>query len=139
MDEPIFADKQRPPTDPELATVLGRAKTHWNRLLTAVEDVSPGAPIEWKYYSAKSGWSLVVRGKSRNLLYVSPRKGSFLVSFAFGDKAIEAAAEADLPAELLASIRAAPKYPEGRPVRVQVRTAADALLARKLLAIKAAN
>ena len=36
-------------------------------------------------------------------------------------------------------VRQSPKYPEGRAVRVEVKTAADVKIAKKLLAIKMAN
>lgn len=66
-------------------------------------------------------------------------KARFTVSFAFGEKAVQAAENSDLPADTIAAIREAPKYPEGRVARVVVTAAAHAKIARQLLTIKLAN
>lgn len=139
MDEPAFPDPSHPPTDAALATILGRVKRHWDGFLSHIRQVSADATAEWKHYSGKSGWTFVVRGKRRNLAYLKPSAGRFTVSFAFGDKAVQAAEQSDLPDPLVQSIRQSPKYPEGRAVRVEVTSASNVALVKKLLAIKLAN
>lgn len=136
MGEPAFPDRSRRPSDADLARVLGRTKGHWDRLLAHVAHVSPDARPEWKYYTKKTGWTVVVRGKRRNVMYLNPDEKRFMVSFAFSDKAVNAAEESDLPEALVQEILAGPKYPEGRPARVTVKVAADLKTAKKLLAIK---
>ena len=44
--------------------------------------------------------------------------------------------DSNLPADVIKLIKTAPKYPEGRGIRLEVRTAADVKNAKKLLAIK---
>ncbi len=139
VEAPVFADELHPPSDLDLEHTLGPAWRHWKGVLAQVAELSPAAKPEWKYYSAKSGWTLVVRGKKRNLLYLTPAEQHFRASLAFSEKAVAAAEGADLPSELLEQIRSAPQYPEGRPVRIEVRSPADAKLAKELLAIKVAN
>ncbi len=140
MEEPVFPDKSHPPDDAALAAVLGRAKVHWDRLLADALAAAPDATPEWKYYTKKSGWTFLLRGKRRNVLYMWPTsKGCFIVCFALGEKAVQAVEDSDLPADIIEAIRMAPKYPEGRPARVVVKVAADVKVARKLLAIKLAN
>ena len=143
MDEPVFADKSHSPTETELAETLGRAKTHWDKLVAALRELNPAAATEWKFYSGKSGWTFIARDKRRNLLYLRPLAKRFLASLAFGDQALAAAEDAaqrsELPPEFVQSIRESPKYPEGRAVRVEVSSAADAKLVSALLAIKIAN
>ncbi len=139
MEAPVFADKSKPPSDADLATALGRAKAHWDRLLADADKLSAGAPAEWKYYSGKAGWTLVLRGRSRNLLYLRPLDKRIAVSLAFSDEALAAAEQADLPEPLVQSIRESPKYPEGRAVRLEVAAARDVKTVGKLLQIKLAN
>ena len=67
------------------------------------------------------------------------REKRFLVGFALGEKAVRAAHEAALPTSLLAVIDEAPKYAEGRGVRIEVRTKKDLDAVRKLAAVKMAN
>lgn len=139
MHEPLFADKSHRPTGTDLADVLGPAKRHWDSLVDRVRDVNPKAEAAWKFYTAKYGWTFVVRDKRRNLLYLTPAQKRFRVSLAFSDQALEAAEHSDLPERVVKPIRESPKYPEGRAVRIEVTSARDLAIARKLLAIKIAN
>jgi hypothetical protein len=139
MHEPLFADKSHRPTDTELVAVLGRTKRHWDSLVAHVREVNPTVEAEWKFYTAKFGWTFVARAKRRNLLYLTPDQKRFRVSLAFGDKAVAAAEQSDLPERVIKPIRESPKYPEGRAVRIEVTSARDLAIARQLLALKIAN
>ncbi|MHC4076909.1 MAG: DUF3788 family protein [Planctomycetota bacterium] len=140
MEEPMFPDKAHMPEDADLQRVLGGTKRHWDNLTAHAVAANPAATPEWKYYTKKSGWTFLLRGKRRNVLYMRPTgKRRFLVAFAFGKKAVAAAEESDLPAHVVEEIRQAPQYPEGRQVLVEVTSAADVKIAKKLLAIKMAN
>ena len=138
MVEPVFPDKSCPPKDADLARVLGRTKKQWDDIAEAAAAL-PEAKPEWKHYGKKSGWVFVIRGKRTNLMYMIPHDKYFGASFAFGEKAMQAALESDLPAAIIEMVRAAKKYPEGRAVRLQVKSAAEAKAAKKLLAIKIEN
>lgn len=65
--------------------------------------------------------------------------GRIRASTAFGERAVEAAREAGLPAEILEMIESARKYAEGRAVRLEIHDAEGVALARRLAAIKMAN
>jgi hypothetical protein len=51
---------------------------------------------------------------------MTPQTGKFLASFALGEKAVAAAKLIKLSSDLLATIEAAPRYAEGRGVRIEV-------------------
>jgi hypothetical protein len=70
---------------------------------------------------------------------MTPCRGYFLASFALGEKACRAAHEAGLPSPILAIVDAAPKYAEGRGVRIPVRNQRDVNGVERLAAIKVAN
>jgi hypothetical protein len=70
---------------------------------------------------------------------MTPRKGSFGAAFALGEKAVGAARESGLPAAAMKVIDDAPKYAEGRGVRLEVRAAKDLAVVEKIAAIKMAN
>jgi hypothetical protein len=139
MEEPMFPDKNRPPRDADLARVLGRAKRGWDELAAHIAEAAPEAKAEWKHYGKRSGWVFVVRGKRHNLMYMIAHEKHFVASFAFGGKAVQAALQSDLPAAIIEMIRQSPKYPEGRAVRVAVKSAADVKVVQRLLAIKLDN
>ena len=131
-----FTDKSRPPGDAELARRLGRAAAAWRDLRARVAKAC--APIE-PAWSFSTGWSLRLKHGKRVLVYMLPCEGHFLASFALGEKAVAAALEAKLPATVLATIAAAPRYAEGRGVRFEVRTAAQVRPIAELVAIKHAH
>ena len=70
------------------------------------------------------GWTLRLKQPARVLVYLTPQRSHFLASFALGEKACAAVREAGVPAAILALIDAAPKYAEGRGVRIPVRNKA---------------
>lgn len=131
-----FTDKRHAPTDAELRAVLGKAYGVWTRLLSSVgEQVSPLNEL-WGFTSASTGWGLRVRCGDRVILYMTPQEGRFLASLALGEKAVEKARGVKLPAALLAAIDGAPKYAEGRGVRVEVTSARQVAGLARLARIK---
>jgi hypothetical protein len=131
-----FTDKSKKPTEADLSRVLGRSKKLWDELRSCATGQETSVSEEWKCHGEKYGWSLVLRGKKRNLLYMSPREKHFMASCALGEKAVAAAESAGLPPQVLEAIRTAPRYPEGRPARIEVRTAKDLEVVKQLLALK---
>jgi hypothetical protein len=123
---------QVPPTESELRALLGASFAAYQALLAGNADLRP----EWKYYGPKSGWTLKLFDRRRNLCFLMPRAGELGVAFALGEAAVKRALDADLPAPLKQEIREARQYVEGRPVRLTVRDAADLALVATLLAIK---
>jgi hypothetical protein len=134
-----FSEKSQEPTDKDLAQVLGKAYAPWVRLLAVLaEQIEPMTQV-WAYGGARYGWSLRVRYKDRVIVYMMPQDGQFLASFALGEKAVAAARAAKLPAAVLSAIDAAPKYAEGRGVRLEVRSVRQVASVARLAQIKRAN
>jgi hypothetical protein len=134
----VFDDRNVQPTAGALAKVLGPAAAAWEALREGVAN-DCDAVEEWTFSSAKAGWTLRLKHRKRIIVYMTPGKGHFLASFALGERACKAAEEADLPADVLRAIAEAPKYVEGRGVRIPVRTEKQAAAIRKLAAIKLAH
>jgi len=139
MEEAIFADKSHQPTAADLAQALGRTKRHWSALTAAAQEAAPSATATWKHYAGKSGWTYVVRGQRSNVIYMRPLAKHFIAAFAFGAAAVEAALHSDLPAPVIEMIRTAPQHPEGRAVRIDVKTADDVATVKRLLTIRVEN
>lgn len=134
-----FIGKPKKPTENELSTELGPAKPLWDQLLADLAEQHESALHEWNSYSPKAGWSLKVKHCTRTTLYLSPCRHCFRASFALGDKAVKAALKSDLPASILKIIREAKRYAEGTAVRVEVKTAKDLPIIRKLAVFKLEN
>ena len=135
----LFTDKLKKPSDAELAEVLGRTATLWNELRRQVASMFEPAVEEWVFYGKSGGWAMRFVHKKRAILYLKPCEGYFRVSFALGEKAVRAAHESDLPASFLKLIDDAPKYAEGRGVRLEIRKAADVRSALQIALIKMTN
>lgn len=135
----IFDDKAHQPDESDLQQVLGKTYKLWCVLRDHVlEKYAPITP-EWGYAGKSTGWGLRLKGEKRAVLYLTPCQGYFLASFALGEKAVAAAHSANLPVPVLKTIDSAPKYAEGRGVRLEVRSVKDADSIKKLAAIKMAN
>jgi hypothetical protein len=63
--------------------------------------------------------------KGKALLYLIPRKVSFMVAFGVREAEREALLESDLSQEMKEALASAKKYPEGYPLRVEVRRKDD--------------
>lgn len=134
-----FPDRGAPPDAAALRDVLGHAHGLWTELAAWVRGQRPGVAEEWAYPGARYGWSLRLREKGRVLIYLTPCRGEFLVGVVLGEKAIAAARERGAPAEALALAEQAPRYAEGRGVRLTVGSTDALSLAIELAGIKLAG
>jgi hypothetical protein len=133
-----FGDKAHPPAQAELDRCLGPAAAAWHALAAHVER-SHGPTVEqWNFAGAKYGWSLRLKQKERVILYFIPQAGRFLVGLVLGAKAVAAAKDAELPAALLESLAAAPRFAEGTGLRLPVSAASELPPIQKLVALKMA-
>jgi hypothetical protein len=141
MDAPnAFLGKPTPPSEPEVEAALGQAAPLWSDLISKVTaDASKLVP-EWKgIYVDKYGWSLRLRQKGRNIIFMSPCHNCFRVAFTLSDKAVAAAKEAHLPGSIAQALAEAPRYPEGTGLRLTVNRPGDLSAIRKIARIKLAN
>jgi Protein of unknown function (DUF3788) len=142
MDAPnAFLGWANQPSDVEIAAALGPAAPLWSQLIDEVTaDAAGQLTQEWKgIYVHKYGWSLRLKQKRRNILFMSPCQNCFRVAFALSDKAVTAAKEANLPKAVSQALATAPKYPEGTGLRLTVNRPGDLAAIRKIAQIKLAN
>jgi hypothetical protein len=134
----IFDNGKKRPGEHELAATLGKSSVAWH-VLTMDLAKQHGLVAQWNFGGPKYGWSLRLVLKKRNILYLIPGKGSFLVGIVFGDKALAALRESDVPATVIEIFDKAPRYGEGTGVRLTVKTTKDAATINKLMVIKLAH
>jgi Protein of unknown function (DUF3788) len=133
-----FIGKAAQPTEAEVAAALGSTAALWKQLVDWLAEQGAGER-EWNSSGAKNGWSLRLKHKKRNIVYLSPCAGCFRVAFALGDRAVAAARKSDLAKSALRLIDEAPRYAEGTGVRLMVKAAKDLGAIKKLALIKMAN
>jgi Protein of unknown function (DUF3788) len=141
MDAPnAFIGWANQPSDIEISAALGTAAPLWSQLIDEVTADACQLTQEWKgIYVHKYGWSLRLKRKSRNIIFMSPCQNCFRVAFTLSDKAVTAAKEAHLPKAVSQALAAAPKYPEGTGLRLTVNRPGDLPAIRKIARIKLAN
>jgi hypothetical protein len=139
MAPSIFLDRESPPSDRQLEAALGTQSALWTELRAKLAAAFAPVSAKWSFSGKSHGWILQLRQKQRTILYLVPGQGSFVASFALSDKACEAARRSGLPARLLAIVDDAPKYAEGRGVRLEVRTKKAVANVEALASIKMAN
>ena len=66
------------------------------------------------------GWQLNLLKEKRNIMFVVPFDGYFIVAFIFGDKAVGQVLESDLPEEIKTELQNAKKYMEGRIINITI-------------------
>jgi hypothetical protein len=131
-----FINRPTAPGESDLAEALGPAKALWDCLAADLIKECALDGQEWKSYSLKYGWSLRLTRKKRNILYLSPCKGSFHVMFILGEKAMTAVRACRLSQRMQAIIKEAPKYPEGTGIRIERAGRRDVPAIKKLAQIK---
>jgi hypothetical protein len=131
-----FDDKGSPPQPEELMTVLGTSGEWWAAFVRGVEQIAGAVEQRWTYSGPKYGWSMRLLRRDRVLTYLTPQPGRFLVGVVLGEKAVQAGLRADLRPAALKSIEDAPRYAEGRGVRVTVESASDMEVALQIAALK---
>ncbi|MBS1804639.1 MAG: DUF3788 family protein [Acidobacteria bacterium] len=135
-----FIGKSDTPTHAEVAEALGEKVKLWDEFIAWMSEKEGVSDQEWKGVVVKKyGWSLRLKKKGRNIIYLSPGKDCFMASFVLNDKALRVAKEAHLAKSVQDALEAAPKYPEGNGVRLLVRREGDLAAIRKIVKIKNAS
>jgi hypothetical protein len=94
---------------------------------------------EWNCYSPKAGWSLRLKQKKRNIVYLAPCDQSFRVAFILGEEAMKVAKNTQFPAKYTKLIAEAIRYPEGSAIRFEVTNDDDVAFVKQLAKIKVEN
>jgi hypothetical protein len=125
VSQNAFAGRAERPTQKAVETTLGQSHALWKQLVAELRDDLKLDGEEWHSSGLKYGWALRLQKKKRNIVYLGPRPGSFMVAFVLGDKAVAVARKSELPAYVLKMIAEAKRYGEGTPVRIEVSKPED--------------
>jgi len=120
MQVNYFVDKTTEPQDKDMEIALGSTYPLFEEIVKYLVDTHKDIRPEWKQYSKKMGWQLKLFKGKRNIMFVVPFEGSFIVYFIFGDKAVQQVMESDLPDEIKTELQNAKKYMEGRGINILI-------------------
>ncbi|MBK8497957.1 MAG: DUF3788 family protein [Flavobacteriales bacterium] len=132
-----FPDPDKPPTDEELAAVIGK---DFRIVAAAMEQLrSDHKSITHTYkFSKISGWHVTYDKGRHRLFYLFPRHDDFLLKVVFNDEGIALLAKAEAWTAVKEKLRSAKKYAEGTLLEFAVAEITSRLLA-ELLRIKVAS
>ncbi len=139
MIENAFIGKLTQPTPKELAMKLGDSKELWNQVVSEITAECSITEKEWNCYSPKTGWSLRLKQKKRNIIHLAPGNGCFQMALILGDKAMRVAKTTEFSKKYARIIAEAPHYPEGSAIRFEVSSAGDVAAVKQLAKIKVEN
>lgn len=135
-----FIGKTNEPTRAEVEEALGAKVKIWDEFIEWMSEKEGVSEQEWKGVVVKKyGWSLRLKKKGRNIIYLSPGRDCFMASFVLSDKALGEAKHAHLPKGVQDALEIAPRYPEGNGLRLLVRRESDLSAIRKIVTIKIAS
>ena len=131
-----FVAMTKPPANSDLAEALAKAKKYWDNMIEHLEQSYSDLSQEWKKSGKKYSWVIRLATKKKVVVYLIPENKYFQAAFILGPKAVEAVRSSDLPDAIKTEMEDAKQYAEGRPLRMNIKTAADLKLAKKIVAVK---
>lgn len=131
MNTTYSDQKEVSPDESKLKKALGELYSAYKEVLELTEAYDH----EWKYYGKKYGWQLKVIHKGKALLYLTPLKKSFRIGFAVRENERERLLNSSLPPKTKEELTTAKKYPEGYPLRLEIKSKTNMKIVRVTLEV----
>jgi hypothetical protein len=126
-----FGQKEVIPAESKLKKAFGGLYSAYKEVL----ELTDAYDHEWKYYGKKYGWQLKVTRKGKALLYLIPQEKSFRIGLAVRENERERLLNSSLPPKTKEELATAKKYPEGYPLRLEIKSKADMRTVRVLIEV----
>lgn len=139
MSSSAFMDKSNPHNQQQLAIELGESFGVWEQIKSGLIAEHGALTEDWKFYPAKSWWTMKFLRKKRNLFFLTPLVGYFRITFVFGEKAVSEVEKRNLPDKIKTDLLEARKYAGDRGVSIEVKTQSQANVILERVNIKLAN
>jgi hypothetical protein len=133
---PVLTDKQIPPTHELLSAILGERIRLWEQIVSTVKMNNKDITEVWRYYNDGKRWLFRLMQKKKTICWVGVYKGSFNVSFYFGDKAEPVIEGSDLSDQMKSDFRNAKRYNNFRGITLEIKEHKDVDMALKFTDIK---
>jgi len=139
MSKSIFLEKSIVPGEKDVQKVLNTSITSWNNLRQFMTENYDNVSEEWNFPGKNYGWSMRIKIKKRNIIYMVPHDGYFNVAFVFGPKAYEVILKSDLSEHIKNDLKEARVYMEGRGIRLDIHQGDSLKDIENLIRIKVDN
>jgi ABC-type uncharacterized transport system YnjBCD substrate-binding protein len=132
-----FPDRNQPPDDTSIASLLGEKKKYWDHVLDTLSKTYKDITWSWNYYNDGHQWLFKLVQKKKTILWGTVlEKGDFKMTFYFSDKAEEQIFASDLPGKVKKDFADGPHYGKIRAATVLVKSDEDVQSVLKLADIK---
>ncbi len=132
----LFNDKNRQPTEAEVAEAVGAMLPTWQALVQFIEEHYPSQEDFKFLYGKKYGWARRFRIKGKLLASLYPTKNGFTVQINLSPQAIETVQHSKPGRNVQQAIERANPYPEGRWLFIRVESEHDIRDIHQLLALR---
>jgi hypothetical protein len=139
MSPSAFLDRGSAPTRAQLESVLGKTTSLWTELQRGLASTFAPLSERWSFSGKTHGWLLQLKRRDKTVVNLVPCRDHFVASLALSEDGCETAHGSGLTASVVSLIEQAPKYPEGRGVRLEVRNRKDVVTVQRLAAIRMAS
>ncbi len=131
-----FLDRTREPSRASVLETLGRARAAWDDLEAHLTETYALEGSFHFMYGPRFGWAIRFQRSGRLVMAIYPNRGKFTAQVVLGQAQVAAAQRLDLSPRVMAVLKAATSYPEGRWLFIPVTSLRGARELRPLLALK---
>jgi hypothetical protein len=131
MNTAYYDKKEVAPDEPKLKKALGGLYSAYKEVVGLTDAYAH----EWKYYGKKIGWQLKVTRRGKALLYLTPLEKSFRIGFAVRENERDQLLNSSLPLKTKEELATTKKYPEGYPLRLEIKSKTDMRAVRAVLEV----
>jgi hypothetical protein len=135
IEKLVLSDKSVVPSDEYIFSLIGERKAHWQDIMTYSSD-NYNDTGSWNYYNDGKQWLFKLVNRKKTIFWAGILKGTFRITFYFGDKAEPILLESDIPQRLKDEFKSAKRYGAIRAISIIIVEQADVDNVLKLIAIK---
>jgi hypothetical protein len=136
MEPLVLIDKTVNPTDDLIFSMIGENRVHWQKLITSIHNKYPDSLGQWNYYNDGKNWLFRIIRKKKTIFWIGILRGTFRITFYFGDKAESLIENSDLPANMKDDFKTGKRYGKIRALSIRVEKDSDIENALTLAAIR---
>jgi hypothetical protein len=116
-----FVNRDKHPVDTDLKDVLADTYLWWKDIVDHCYQHYSDISEVWNFSGKRYGWSLRIKLRKRNLIYLIPASGYFRFAFVFSSKGVEAVMNSAINDLIKHELVNARTYAEGTGFRMDVR------------------
>ncbi len=136
MDEIIFTDKNKMPTEEMIFLQIGKRKIYWESFFKYIHTNHPEFSEQWNYYNDGKRWLMKITRKSKTVFWLSVIKNSFQITFYFGDKAEPAIMESTISDTIKREFKEGKRFGKIRGITLMMNNKQNVEFGKELITIK---